>query len=60
MNSIVIFSARVAKDLIQKEYKLNNITQDNKNKLKTIFYFENNLDLRKYLAKEHNIIINEN
>jgi hypothetical protein len=57
MNAIVIFSAKVAKDLIKKKYKLLDISSAKENKLKTIFYFANNEDLRKYLEMKHNIKI---
>ena len=56
-NNIIIFSAKVARDLIQKDLKLNDIQPDNKYKIKTIFYFKNTKQLRNYLKKNHNICI---
>lgn len=56
-NNIIIFSAKVARDLIQKDFKLNDIQPDNKYKIKTIFYFKNTKQLRNYLKKNHNICI---
>lgn len=54
---IVIFSARVARDLIQKRFNLIDIKPDRKCKIKTIFYFENTKELRNYLSVNHNIKI---
>lgn len=57
MDSITIFSARVARDLIQKDFKLIDIKPDREKKIKTIFYFSDTEDLRIYLLKEHKIEI---
>ena len=57
MNSIVIFSARIAKDLIRHDFKIIDINPDNDCKIKTIFYFEDTEKLREYLKDEHNIVI---
>lgn len=56
-DNIIIFSARVARDLIQKDFKLHDIQPDNKYKIKTIFYFKNTKQLRNYLKENHNICI---
>ena len=58
MNSITIFSARIARELIQsKKFELLDISPDKKVKIKTVFYFENTPELRKYLKEKHNIEI---
>lgn len=58
MNSIAIFSARVAKDLIRsRRFKLIDISADKKIKIKTVFYFEDTEDLREYLKDNFNIEI---
>ncbi len=55
IKNIVIFSGRVARDLIQKDYKIVDIQPDRKVPLKSVFFFENTEDIRKYLFKEHDI-----
>lgn len=57
MNDIIIFSARVARDLVQKKFELNDIKADKYNKIKSVFYFKNTQKLREYLKLEHNIEI---
>lgn len=58
MNSITIFSARVARDLIQsKRFELMDISADKNIKIKTVFYFADTVELRKYLEENHNIKI---
>lgn len=54
---IVIFSAKVARDLIKSDYKLNDIRPDRNIKIKTVFYFENTKQLKDYLKEKHNIEI---
>ena len=57
MKTIIIFSGRIARDLIQKEYKIIDIKPDKFNRIKTIFFFQDTEDLRLYLENEHNVII---
>ena len=58
MNSITIFSARVARDLIQsKKFELLDISADKKVKIKTVFYFDDTPELREYLKEKHSIEI---
>lgn len=57
MNNILILSGKVARDLIQKDFKLVDIREDRKVPIKTVFYFEPTEELKKYLDKEHNIFI---
>ena len=55
---IVIFNGRIAKQLIRtKRFELNDITADKNNKDKTVFFFADTTDLRKYLKEEFNIEI---
>ena len=60
MNSIVIFSARVAKDLIKHDFKIIDINPDNDCKIKTVFYFEDTEKLREYLKLIHDINVPKN
>lgn len=53
--NIIIFSGKVARDLIQKEYKIVDIQPDRKLPVKSVFYFENTEDIKKYLLNEHDI-----
>lgn len=57
MDNIIIFSARVAKDLIRKGFRVSDIQPDKALAIKTIFFFSNTEELRGYLNKEHNIQI---
>lgn len=57
MDSIVIFSAKIARDLIRQGYKLDDISSDKNIKIKTIFYFENTEKLKDYLKQRWNIDI---
>lgn len=57
MDAIVIFSARVARDLIQKKFELLDIRPDKSMPIKTVFYFQNTKETREYLKQKHNIEI---
>lgn len=59
MNSIVIFSAKVARDLIKHNFQLIDIKPDKNCKIKTIFYFEYTEKLRQYLKLIHDINVPE-
>ncbi|MSS43773.1 hypothetical protein FYJ27_08535 [Anaerosalibacter bizertensis] len=54
---IVIFSARVAKDLIRNNFHVIDIQQNKQCKLKTVFYFKDTEKTRNYLERKHNIKI---
>lgn len=53
--NIIIFSGKVARDLIQKDFKIVDIQPDRKIPVKSVFYFENTEDVKKYLLNEHDI-----
>lgn len=57
MENIIIFSQRIARDLIQKDFKIVDIQPNMKNKERTVFYFANTKELREYLKENHNIEI---
>lgn len=57
MDAIVIFSARVARDLIQKRFELLDIRPDKSIPIKTVFYFQNTKEVREYLKQHHGIEI---
>lgn len=57
MENIIIFSTRIARDLIQKDFKINDIQPNIKNKDRTVFYFSNTKEIRDYLKEKHNICI---
>ncbi len=54
---IVIFSSKVARDLIRNKFEINDIKQNKECPLKTVFYFENTKQLKDYLKEKHNIEI---
>ncbi|WP_313232340.1 hypothetical protein [Tissierella praeacuta] len=55
---ITIYSARIAKQIIEtRKFNLVSISADKAIKIKTIFYFENTLELREYLKKNFDIEI---
>ena len=55
--NIIIFSTRIARDLIQKGFVINDIQPNIKNKDRTVFYFSNTKEIREYLKEKHNIYI---
>lgn len=57
MENIIIFSQRIARDLIQKDFNIVDIQPNAKNKDRTVFYFANTKELREYLKENHNIEI---
>lgn len=57
MNDVAIFSAGVARDLIQKKFNLLDIRPNKKQNIKIVFYFENTKDLKEYLKENHSIFI---
>lgn len=57
MNDVIIFSGKIARDLIRNKFQLVDIQPDRNCKLKTVFYFKNTNNLRQYLKKQHNISI---
>ena len=58
MKIITIFSARIARDLIHRQYKILDIKPHKDMGIKTVFYFEDTENLRCYLETEYNIDIN--
>ena len=59
MNSIVIFSAKVAKDLIRHDFKVVDIKPHEQEKIRTVFYFEYTEKLRQYLKLMYDINVPE-
>lgn len=57
MNNIIIFSPRIARDLIQKGFRVVDIKPDKNIRIKTIFFFENIKELKEYLSEKHDIKI---
>lgn len=57
VDTIIIFSARVARDLFRKKYELMDFKQDKFNPIKTVFFFKRTEELIRYLEVYHNIII---
>lgn len=57
LNNIVIFSPQIARDLIQKGFKVVDIKPDKNIRIKTIFFFENTEEIKKYLLEKHDIKI---
>lgn len=58
-DDINILSGRIARDLIsQKRFVLEDIFPNKRDFKRTVFSFENTLELREYLSKEHNIVVN--
>ena len=56
IRNIPIYSVKVARDLIHKEFKIVDIRQNRNYPDKSVYYFEDTIEIRKYLSKEHNII----
>lgn len=54
---IAIFSTRIARDLIQKDFKINDIKEHKQEKNRTVFYFQYTQELIEYLKQKHNIFI---
>lgn len=57
-DNIVIFSVKVARDLIQNGFMVVDISENNQRKNKTVFYFSNNEKIKQYLKEKWNIEIN--
>lgn len=57
LNNIVIFSPQIARDLIQKGFRVVDIKPDKNIRIKTIFFFENTEEIKKYLLENHDIKI---
>lgn len=57
MNNIIIFSPRIARNLIQKGFRVVDIKPDKNIRIKTIFFFENTKELKEYLSEKHDIKI---
>lgn len=55
LNDIVIFSAGIAKDLLDAGYSIINIQPSKRNRDKTIFYFERTKEIEEYISVNHSI-----
>lgn len=55
--TIAIFSNRIAKSLIHNNFQVVDIDANLKCKFKTVFYFMNNNEIRKFLKERHNIVL---
>lgn len=57
-NEILIFSYRVARDLILNNFQTIDVRLNKKMQDRTIYVFDNNDKTREYLKSKHNIIVN--
>ncbi len=57
MNSIVIFSARIARDLIKNKFMVVDIKPNKNDRKSTVFYFGCSDEIKDHLKTVHNIIV---
>ena len=57
MKKVFIFSIKVARDLAKNGFRIIDITENQKDKDKIVFVFQNTDDVREYLIEKWNIKI---
>lgn len=57
MNKVFIFSTKVARDLIKNRYNIIDVVENQKDKKRTVFVFQNTKKIRDYLKDKWNIEI---
>ena len=56
-NNIIIFNPAIARDLIQRDFKVVDIQPHKRHTRETVFYFEYSEGIKKYLGENHEIYI---
>lgn len=57
MKKVFIFSIKVAKNLVKNGFRIIDITENQKDKDKIVFVFQNTEEIREYLNENFNIQI---
>ncbi|CAK7084363.1 DUF5659 domain-containing protein [Tissierella sp.] len=55
MDKVFIFSGKVARDLIANNFNIIDISENQKDKKRTVFIFSDTKEIRNYLLQKHNI-----
>lgn len=59
MEKVFIFSIRIARNLVTEGYRIIDVVENQQDKKRAVFVFENTEDIREYLKREHKIKINK-